>query len=1017
MRPLFLRLQAFGPFSGTQELDFTELGDNPLFLISGATGSGKTTILDAICFALFGDSSGKTREAREMRSDHAGPDTLTEVTLEFTLGDRVFRVHRIPEQERPKKTGEGFTTQKSDATLWERTEARPGDEGTVLASGWSKVTAAAQDLIGFSSEQFRQVIMLPQGKFRELLDAGSQDREAILEQLFPTEIYGKIQDALAEKARALKGELKKLEERKVNLLEHHGLEDEEGLERRLLDLKEEREAMNSRLEKADEERAAAQEALGQGRTMDGHFRDLESATEQRKALEGRAPEMRAKEDRLKRAGSARGLSDLFHQLEKVRQEVRAGERRSEARAADLSAAGKASAEAAARLEAEEGRKEERQSLAREISRLEGLLEKLEPLEKARAEREGCGEAVDRARVEEAKAGAAVSALEEKEAGANDVVEKAKEEAGRLGELEGKVSDSRSRLQDRSTLAEAEGEHAARVASIATLQGSGQAAAAALEDATKIESAARSAWARGQAAILARTLEPEAPCPVCGSTHHPHPATSDEAIPSEGELEALKEAVERAREERGRLDRELTKTRGEVDGLEERLADLRQRLGDDAGRSREALHARHAELEARQAAAQGAREALPSLQETLEKTRRELEDARTARKRAEEARIAAEGELRAAEARVKEREAEVPEAYRDRDRVSRDLAERREALDAAGKALEEARSREKEAALGLRGAQESAREAREALETAREEARGAEERWVQRRSGAGFDSDPAYEEALLEPAEIESLEEKIRQYREDGVRVEQSLRKAEEATRNRIRPDVPALEEAEVTARNAADQIREAFTEAGARLKSAEELKRELGEIAAAARRRDERYGVIGHLAEVANSRSMTFQRYVLAVYLDYVLRAASQRLTRMTHGRYRLARRVVQADRRSHAGLDLDVEDSYTGKTRSVSTLSGGESFLSALSLAMGLAEIVQQFSGGVRLDTIFVDEGFGSLDPEALDQAVNALVELRENGRTVGVISHVPELKERIDVRLDVQGSRTGSWAKFVVP
>jgi exonuclease SbcC len=162
---------------------------------------------------------------------------------------------------------------------------------------------------------------------------------------------------------------------------------------------------------------------------------------------------------------------------------------------------------------------------------------------------------------------------------------------------------------------------------------------------------------------------------------------------------------------------------------------------------------------------------------------------------------------------------------------------------------------------------------------------------------------------------------------------------------------------------------------------------------------------------------MTFQRYVLAVYLDYVLRAASERLTRMTQGRYRLARRVVQADKRSHSGLDLDVEDSYTGKTRSVSTLSGGESFLSALSLAMGLAEIVQQFSGGVRLDTIFVDEGFGSLDPEALDQAVNALVELRENGRTVGVISHVPELKERIDVRLDVHGSRTGSRAEFVVP
>jgi len=1016
MRPLHLRLQAFGPFSGTQALDFTELGANPLFLISGATGSGKTTILDAICFALYGDSSGETREAREMRSDHAHPDTLTEVTFEFSLGDRAFRVHRIPEQERPKKTGEGLTTQKSDASLWERTGASEGEEGTVLASGWSKVTVAIQDLIGFSSQQFRQVIMLPQGKFRELLDSGSQQREAILEQLFPTEIYGKIQDALAEKARALKAELKKLEERKTSLLEHHELEDEEGLDQRLAELKEERERLKAQLGKAEAEREAAQAALTQGQTLEGHFRDLESATEQSEALDAQAPEMEAKKERVKQSEAARGLSDLYQQFEKTRRDLRETEEKVNDRTTALTEAQARFQEAGTRLKSEESRKEEREALAREISRLEGIQEKVAPLARAREELEACGKAAERAQQAEADAGEAVSKREEAEARARETLEKQKEVAGQLGELEGKVNASEQRVQDRRALVKAEGEHSATLESIHTLARSEKDAAGKFDDAQGTEAAAHSAWDKGQAAILAGTLEPETPCPVCGSTHHPSPAHSDEAIPTEEELERLKEAVERARKERTRVERDLDRARVDAEALEKKMADLRKRLGEDAALPPETLQAQYDELKAREAAARKARDGLPELRDAHEKAQRALEEARTVLKNAEKARIDAVGELRAAEARVKEREAEVPEEYRTEDRVAEELAEKKKARESANAALEEAARQEKAAGLALRGAEESAKEAREALEAAREEADTEEARWMERRSGAGFDSDGAYRGALLEAGQVESINDEIRQYAEDRVRVVEALRKAEDVTRNRIRPDIPALEEAEAGARQAADQLRVEFTEAGSRLKNAEALKDELREIAGESGKQEERYGVVGHLSDIANGRSMTFQRYVLAVYLDYVLRSASERLNRMTDGRYRLVRRRVQADRRSHAGLDLDVEDSYTGKTRSVSTLSGGESFLSALSLAMGLAEVVQQFSGGVRLDTIFVDEGFGSLDPEALDQAVNALMELRETGRAVGVISHVPELKERIDVRLDVHGGRTGSRAEFVV-
>ena len=1017
MKPLFLRIQAFGPFSGAQALDFRELGDNPLFLISGATGSGKTTILDAICFALYGDTSGKVREAREMRSHHASPETLTEVAFEFTLGDKVYRVHRIPEQERPKKTGEGLTTQKNDATLWDRTGAGEGEEGRVLASGWTRVTTAVEDLIGFRSDQFRQVIMLPQGKFRDLLDARSQDREEILEQLFPTEIYGQIQEALREKARALKAGLEKLEERKQNLLEHHGLEDEGALAERLAAIREELAVREERLAEGEKAWRAAREALTQGQTLAGHFQDLASARSQKEALESRAEEMREKEERLQAAREGDRLSDLYRQLEKAREAVGKAEEREKEAGERLGKAENAFRETRTRLETEEGRQEERETLVREVAELERLLEQVGPLTRAREELEVWRKALQAAREEEDRAADRERHQGEAEEEARRALESARDTAARLGELEGKVSAARQQLTDRQALSRAREDHGTRLDQVASLERGWEAAAAAQRKAKDAEDEARQTWAQGQAALLAGTLEPDAPCPVCGSTHHPSPAHLQEEVPTEAALKALGQATESARKEEARLDRELMAARSGVDQLLGQVADLEGRLGDAARESPEVLEARHRELVVERDRAREGESASERFQAAHEEARKNLEEARSGLKSAEKARAEAEREQRAAEALLAEREAQVPAGHRDQEKLSTKRTEWKRLLAAAEKALVDARDRKGQAEVALSRAQESAHHAQGALEEARKERSLQEEVWGERRDQAGFDSDRAYREALLEPTEKEALEEEIRRYGEDRVRVEEALRKAEDLTRNRIRPELAVLEASEAEARALENRGRDALGQSREALKSARQLEEDLAKIAREAGEQEEEYGIIGHLSEVANGRSMTFQRYVLAVYLDYVLEAASRRLTRMTNGRYRLARRMTQADRRSHAGLDLDVEDGYTGKTRPVSTLSGGESFLSALSLAMGLAEIVQQFSGGVRLDTIFVDEGFGSLDPESLDQAVTALMDLRQKGRMVGVISHVPELKERIDVRLDVHGSRTGSTAGFVVP
>ena len=546
---------------------------------------------------------------------------------------------------------------------------------------------------------------------------------------------------------------------------------------------------------------------------------------------------------------------------------------------------------------------------------------------------------------------------------------------------------------------------------------GKAAAKELGEVEAAFRRAREIWEKGQAAILAKGMEPGAPCPVCGSTHHPSPATSEEEIPSEEDLKAYEKSLEQARERKGDLDGKLTAARTESRGLEEKIAGLKKRLGSDARVDLETFEAQHGAIEAEHAAALTAKGAVDDLLEESLKEGRSLEAGEKTLRESMEATSLAKKALEVAETLVKEREAGIPEEHRDPERLEQTFQEKSRLLQDAQEALNVARKAKGDAEVEMGKAEKTAESAAKALKKAEEVQEADDEHWVDRRTASGFSTDQEYLDALLEADEREALRQAIDQHKESLLRVEAEIKKNSKHIGKKERPDIPRLEELEREAEGARTELRDRWNSAEGEKKKLETLRSDLATIAEKSGDLEKQYGIVGRLSDVANGRSMTFQRYVLAALLDDVLLAASERLELMSRGRYRLMRRMVQADKRSHAGLDLDVEDTYTGKARPVSTLSGGESFQAALSLAMGLAEVVQSYAGGIRLDTIFVDEGFGSLDPEALDSAVNALVDLQQAGRMVGVISHVPELKERIDVRLEVQGSRSGSTAGFVVP
>lgn len=1020
MRPVSIELSAFGPFAGSQRIDFGDLAGNRLFLITGPTGSGKTTLLDAMCFALYGDTSGAERDGKQMRSDHAGPEVLTEVVLDFSLGERLYRVRRVPEQERAKLRGEGTTTQKSDATLWDRTGAGEDTEGVVLGTGWTGVTREVEVLVGFSTEQFRQVIMLPQGKFRELLTASSEQREAILQKLFQTDLYLAVQKALKDRSAAIRRHSETLTERRNTLLEQLGVSDEQALQERLAELARrvgEIEASLVPLRLAETQAVAA---LHKGKELDAKYTVLKGAEKAVNDLKLTEGEFQEKRSQLARAEKAASLDDLYQQLKMARTgEAKAKDRletattAAKAAAADLDKAQKA-------LLQEQGREPERTALQRSIGDLQRHREDAKEIAAAR------GQAND-AEVLFQDAKQALAAMER-------TLDDNKKAEGELAPRLADATDKATRIDGLKQAADAAAKRLEQYQGLeqarAELSDLGKSHAAALEQRQVREGAVTAARERlralqqartdGQAAVLAAALVEGDPCPVCGATHHPRPAEAQGTVPTSEDVEAAQANVDGAQIERDRAKDDVQVIATEIAVAEQRRGSLTLELGEAANAAKDTLT--QAAEQARQAliSAQTAEKGLADLQaEALQlKTQMGEQEAKLATSRDQIGTL--QSDLAAKTAALREREAKVPEQWRETTAVKEALAEATTQLENAQQALRDAENRQQEALKCQSGTAAGLEEAKRGVGESAKILKTLTATWTVRVAEVGFPTEAEYLDARLEPALRERLRGDIAAYDADLTKAAERLNVAREDIKDTRPPDLAALSQHEEEARTAHAAAEKDKTTLETTLAGEKKTEAALADTSRQLDKARNEYAVVGRLSDVANGQNsyrLSFQRFVLTALLDDVLVAASNRLQRMSKGRYRLERITTQGDQRSQGGLDLQVEDAYTGKVRPVASLSGGESFLAALSLALGLAEVVEAYAGGVRLDTIFIDEGFGSLDPEALDLAVNTLVDLQSQGRLVGVISHVPELKERIDVRLELTSTRGSSSAAFSLP
>ncbi|MER6706040.1 AAA family ATPase [Streptomyces fumanus] len=989
MRLHKLDITAFGPFGTTQSVDFDALSAAGLFLLHGPTGAGKTSVLDAVCYALYGSVPGARQNGQgtALRSDHAAPGVRTEVRLGLTVAGRRLEITRQPPWERPKKRGTGTTVDK--AQTWLREYDTATGTWKDLSRSHQEAGEGITQLLGMNREQFCQVVLLPQGDFARFLRADAEARGRLLGRLFDTRRFAEVEKRLAERRRTTEARVRDGDG--ALLADAHRMQQAAGHTMALPDLapgqpglaeavlgaaavarstaREQLAVARCRLTAAESAQAAAERHLAEARELDRLRRRFTEARERADRLAERAGAHREARQRMERARKAEAVApalELRDATETEHRRAAGAEARARALLPDgLADAGAAGLAAAARRAAEElGGLE---AARRAEDRLAGLVR-----ERAALDRD---ERADEELLAEAESW--LAAWDTTRAALQHDVETAQEAAARAEHL----AVQREPVQ-RQLRAARERDRLAGDTDTAQRR--------ALASATRAAEA-RAHWLDlkeqrldGIAAELAARLTDGRPCAVCGATEHPAPARKDAGhVDREAEERALA-AYQEAEERRAEDERRLGAVR-------EALAAATAEAGDTPA---DRLAEEAAELERRYAEARAAASGLHAAHEALRRAEQERER-----------RIA---DQRDAAVRAASRVGRRDRLERERAVLEQELAQARGSAASVAARADQLRRR---AAL-LTEAAEAAR----AAEDTAQRLKDADARLADAAFRAGFDTPGAAAEALLDDAAHRELQRQLDAWGAEEAAVRAVL--AEEDTAAAARRPPVDLAAAERAAEAAARQLREAASARDAAARRCAELDRLSARATAAVRALAplrEEYDRVARLAALTagtsadNERRMRLESYVLAARLEQVAAAATVRLRRMSSGRYTLVHSDDRAGR-GRSGLGLHVVDAWTGRERDTATLSGGETFFASLALALGLADVVTEEAGGVRLDTLFIDEGFGSLDDQTLDEVLDVLDSLRERDRSVGIVSHVGDLRRRIHAQLEVVKGRTGS-------
>ncbi|GGY88801.1 AAA family ATPase [Shewanella fodinae] len=1026
MKPLVLTISAFGPFADRQTIDFRRLGDNPLFLINGPTGAGKTSILDAICFALYGKTTGNEREAPQMRCDYADDNLLTEVSLEFTLGERRYLIKRLPDQQRPKARGDGFTNQSGEAEL-----QRLYDDGRSEILVASKVTEATQmieSLTGLDVDQFRQVMVLPQGKFRELLLADSKAREKIFSQLFQTNIYSRMEERLKLQAATIRKDAHDLEQKRLGILEAAGVASIEALALAISELTPQFEQAKAQKQQANIALEQANKQLEQGKQLSAELAEKTRLAASLAEQQARKVEMDGLKQQLSLAQLAQQVLPVYRQQQQRSQELISQQQALQAAEQQLTHTTtqkqQADKQAANITELDQQLQHSRSEL-QQAEQLQPLLQSYyqqqQQLNQANQQQQQAANAHQAAEQQ-------LQQLQTQKTQLAQTIAELQQQANRQAELQTRQYQLERQCDQGRQILELQRQQQTLQQQLEHKAQHGKQAKAQFDAAEQQLTTLRLQWHQGQAALLAQQLGPNTPCPVCGSAEHPNPAHSEVAIPSEQQLEDVQQLLESERRHCEQLRSDYRSLREQIAAIDKQLTPLFTALNADSSVAlpvtewQQALTQTQQQLASAQQAAQqlkNQQQQLTNLEQQLEVQRQQLNDAQQQLAAQQSRSSSLQGALLEIQQRLptelQNLTAEVALAQLTQQRkalqqqqaaLQQQIQQLQQAQQTAASQLAQAQSALSERQQQLRQATQYREQAQQELDTALQQ--------------AGFTDVQALTAAQREPQLQQQLTQQIEQWQQQCHALAGQLEALTQKLQGVVAPDITALTAQLAQQQQLLQAADEQYQQLSSRLSNLNNCQQKLTTDAKTLAALEQQFAVIGTLADIANGNNqskLSLQRFVLSVLLDDVLLEASERLAHMSKGRYRLLRKEERAKGNRASGLDLEVEDAYSGKVRPVATLSGGESFMAALSLALGLSNVVQAYAGGIKLDTLFIDEGFGSLDQDSLELAIRTLTDLQSAGRMIGVISHVTEMKEQILTRVDVHKQARGSHIQVVTP
>ena len=1055
MRPVTLKIQAFGSYGKETTIDFTKPEQN-IFLISGDTGSGKTTIFDAMMFALFGKVSSLTnkKNGNDLKSQVTTEYLKPFVELEFDEGDRRYKIYRSPNHQRPVKRGGKETSETESVALTDFSTERVYDNK-------NDVKAKLDDLIQLDKEQFMQVAMIAQGEFMDVLRASTNDRLKIFRKIFKTEKYNTIVEKLRERSEELKGKVKSLvdmcrmhansipvpvnfpraEELRV-IKEDNGaaqpttLANIDKLRNGLLGelfafLDSEKERKNAESKDAGEVKDRRNKEFGSAEPIAKAFESLKNAQLKRDELEARSGEMTEKEKLAKQLDAAFEIQKAWKLFEEVQSDVDALEKELRDKENLLPELEKAQVDAENHLKSATTEHETAQNeFGRVETSVNSALERFQKIDEARAVLKGKEKEKNSAENAETSSRKALDDLEKNVAEWRESEEKLHDAPARLVDLKGRkerfndvetaiaeaVKSSRDLDKQRELAQKAEKEY--------------ELARQDYDMKNAEYEVASKRYLDAQAGYIAQTLQPGKPCPVCGSLEHPEPCQLTDGAESltREKIDELKNLADKARGEQehkaGASGEKKEGLKNRKDALDEKKAKVRELMTNvelDASEELDLDSARRLVAERKGALVreiddlEKACATLKILQEKLKNSESEKQTLRESADRATKAANDARNEYSAAQSALKTLEEQKCD-YESKDAANAELKKAKDKKNNAEQAYNDAKRRGESTSQDYAKAKEAKRMLTEDTLPKRRtdlKKRADEYDTILKEKGILEENWKRLVAEHLE-REVDELQEEVKKYREEKSTCEGQLKNAKEQTEGKVEPDLDELKRLLEEAKEKYDSLNAEAREIERQFSEVKRIKDDIdksyGDREAELRRSEKVETLYKRLGE----KGLGIEAYVQRLYLENALKAANKRLYKMTNGEYELRLRDPKDRGNKKEGLELDVYSNITCKPRNVETLSGGESFKAAMALALGMSDQIANRKQTIHLDIMFIDEGFGSLDDESRKSAIDVLKELAGDKRLIGVISHVNELKHEIDDVLLVTKDREGSHVKW---